>query len=213
MMCGEAELWLRTAYPLLHQEYQKSTPSSPSTTSSTICLICLLRPHSGLHYGLPTCEGDKQFLKRTFHERIVYSLCLEEEICEPRPRGWCQYCRLRRCLVSGVNLSLVRVGEARVRGGTKRTREQANWINKNQVPPMYVPMPQQMMYQPYQVFVKNETDRFWLRPPGNPFPFFPPSSSPYLSSNPMAVSEARFSTTRTGFGPMTAAAPCIGALS
>ena len=30
------------------------------------------------------------------------------EWCRPRPRGWCQYCRLRRCLESGLNLNLVR---------------------------------------------------------------------------------------------------------
>jgi len=120
-MCGEAERWLGTAYPALHAEYLQHRSAPSSAPPVPTCLICCLRPHSGLHYGLHTCEGDKQFLKRTFHKRIVYSRCTEGT-CEPRTRGWCQYCRLRRCLVSGINLNLVRVGEARVRRGAKRTR-------------------------------------------------------------------------------------------
>ena len=74
MVSGDAESWLKVAYPDLHQIYQLSSLSLPSSSSSpsipSTCSICSLRPPSGSHYGVQMCEGDKQFIKRTFHERV-----------------------------------------------------------------------------------------------------------------------------------------------
>jgi len=193
-MCGEAERWLSTAYPYLHQEYQLATP--PASPPTTTCLICCLRPHSGLHYGLHTCEGDKQFLKRTFHERIIYERC-PEGTCLPRPRGWCKYCRLRRSLVSGVNLNLVRVGEARLKRGTKRTRDPlplSSERSHQQIPQIYPP---QVLYQPYHPFLQNQNDKFWMNPPVNP------STFPPMSTNPISLTTTPFPMSDTTLNPTT----------
>jgi len=187
-MFGEAERWLSTAYPYLHQEYLLASP--PPSQPTTTCPICCLRPHNGLHYGLHTCEGDKQFLKRTFHERIIYERCLEGT-CLPRPRGWCQYCRLRRSLVSGVNLNLVRVGEARLKRGTKRTRDPlpvpiGTEGAYRQIPPIYPQQHSQVSYQQYHSFLPNQDDKFWMNPPVNPS-VFPP-----MSVNPISLTAIPF---------------------
>merc|ERR1740128_1410422 len=76
--------------------------------SAALCRICNLRTHTGLHYGVYSCEADKQFLKRTFHDMITYSIC--DMQCPPRSRGWCQYCRLRSSLLTGINLKMIRMG-------------------------------------------------------------------------------------------------------
>ena len=72
MVSGDAESWLQVAYPDLHKIYQLSLslPSSSSSSIPSTCSICSLRPPSGSHYGVQMCEGDKQFIKRTFHERV-----------------------------------------------------------------------------------------------------------------------------------------------
>jgi len=86
-------------------------PSEPvhSSQPTTECKICQIRPNTGLHYGVHTCEADKQFLKRTFHERQNYKTCNLQ--CPPRFRGWCQYCRLKSSLVTGINLKMIRIGD------------------------------------------------------------------------------------------------------
>ena len=79
--------------------------------------MCRAKPSSGLHYGVKMCEADKQFLKRTFHYQIQYPPCAKEgdSVCPPRPRGWCQICRLRRCLSTPVRLNEIRIGAKTLR--------------------------------------------------------------------------------------------------
>ena len=74
------------------------------------CSICQHRPHSGLHYGVLICEAGKQFLKRTFHQQLVYQACMSRACCPPRPRGRCQACRLAACLSLPLQVDLVRQG-------------------------------------------------------------------------------------------------------
>jgi len=66
------------------------------------------------------CEADKQFLKRSFHQQLQYSPCKNAASvapCPPRPRGWCQECRLLTCLSNPVNIAMIRVGD---KGGNKK---------------------------------------------------------------------------------------------
>ena len=72
------------------------------------CLICKLREHTGPHYGVLMCEADKQFLKRTFHKGFKYAACSKSG-CPPKPRGWCQRCRLAACLSTPLNLAMLRI--------------------------------------------------------------------------------------------------------
>ena len=72
------------------------------------CLICNLREHTGPHYGVFMCEADKQFLKRTFHKGFKYAACSKSG-CPPKPRGWCQRCRLAACLSTPLNLAMLRI--------------------------------------------------------------------------------------------------------
>ena len=54
------------------------------------------------------CEADKQFLKRTFHKGFKYAACSKSG-CPPKPRGWCQRCRLAACLSTPLNLAMLRI--------------------------------------------------------------------------------------------------------
>ena len=109
-----AEEWLRYTYPFLYSIWLQtvSMSSKESMNFELTCSVCGVKPSSGLHYGVKMCEADKQFLKRTFHYQIIYSACVKEgaEVCEPRPRGWCQICRLRKCLSTPVTISMIRIG-------------------------------------------------------------------------------------------------------
>lgn len=115
-MGTEAEMWLKKTYPEVYMDWL-SAYLSPSARgrgrnkekeSVPECRVCFIRPNTGLHYGVYTCEADKQFLKRTFHERQTYKYCGLQ--CPPRFRGWCQYCRLRSSLNTGINLKMIRIG-------------------------------------------------------------------------------------------------------
>merc|ERR1712215_361138 len=88
---------------------------------SNICNICQ-KPSSSMHYGVRICEADKQFLKRTFHYQLQYPPCTKEweGVCPPRPRGWCQLCRLRTCLSTPINISLIRIGEKNAVGSRRK---------------------------------------------------------------------------------------------
>ena len=82
------------------------------------CRICGDRA-TGLHYGIISCEGEKQlfgafysfsflgckgFFKRSICNRRVYR-CTRDKQCmmSRKQRNRCQYCRLKRCLESGMN--------------------------------------------------------------------------------------------------------------
>lgn len=121
-MSTEAETWLQANYPELYTEWRSAylRPCHKDFPPGSQCRICLIRPHSGLHYSIYTCEADKQFLKRTFHERQVYKICRLQ--CPPRFRGWCQYCRLQFSLNTGINLKMIRMGERLKKPGPKTPR-------------------------------------------------------------------------------------------
>lgn len=110
-----AEQWLQETYPHLYPIWLHSISNTEERQLNNLeltCSICRIKPSSGLHYGVKMCEADKQFLKRTFHYQIIYSPCAQggDGVCPPRPRGWCQICRLRRCLSTPVMIGMIRVG-------------------------------------------------------------------------------------------------------
>merc|ERR1719219_463307 len=138
---GPAE-WLRETYPTIHAAWTQSFSSQdPSMmTFELTCKICELKPSSGVHYGVKMCEADKQFLKRTFHYQIVYSPCSQTDIsdCPPRPRGWCQICRLRKCLSFPVNINLIRIGN---KTNKSKPREAPPQVSITVIPPPLVESP------------------------------------------------------------------------
>jgi len=110
-----AEQWLQETYPHLYPIWAdavSNTEQQQLINMELACNICRIKPSSGLHYGVKMCEADKQFLKRTFHYQIIYTPCAQggNGVCPPRPRGWCQICRLRRCLSTPVMIGMIRVG-------------------------------------------------------------------------------------------------------
>jgi len=105
--------------------------ANKDTTTLTMeltCTMCKVKPSSGQHYGVKICEADKQFLKRTFHYQLKYPPCTKEGggVCPPRPRGWCQLCRLRTCLATPVNIAMIRVGDKYGDGKVKKSIKEKN---------------------------------------------------------------------------------------
>lgn len=66
---------------------------------------------TGIHYGVPSCEGCKGFFKRSV-ERSEEYVCYYGYNCEitPKQRKRCKYCRWQACLRGGMSLDSVRMG-------------------------------------------------------------------------------------------------------
>ena len=113
---SEPETWLSVTYPNIYSIWRQAISSNTTTflNMELTCAICKVKSSSGQHYGVKMCEADKQFLKRSFHQRLQYPPCINAGsgmVCPPRPRGWCQMCRLQTCLANPVNIAMIRVGE------------------------------------------------------------------------------------------------------
>jgi len=111
---SEPEAWLCSTYPQLYTMWKVVMSNKDNIDTHTMkltCTICKVKPSSGLHYGVKICEADKQFLKRTFHHQLKYPQCSKsgKGVCPPRPRGWCQLCRLTTCLTVPINIAMIRV--------------------------------------------------------------------------------------------------------
>lgn len=70
--------------------------------SVELCLVCGDRA-SGRHYGAISCEGCKGFFKRSIRKQLGYQ-CRGTMNCEvtKHHRNRCQFCRLQKCLASGM---------------------------------------------------------------------------------------------------------------
>lgn len=76
--------------------------NSASNMSVELCLVCGDRA-SGRHYGAISCEGCKGFFKRSIRKQLGYQ-CRGTMNCEvtKHHRNRCQFCRLQKCLASGM---------------------------------------------------------------------------------------------------------------
>jgi len=144
-----AEQWLQETYPHLYPIWLHSISNTEEYQLNNLeltCSICRIKQSSGLHYGVKMCEADKQFLKRTFHYQIIYSPCAQggDGVCPPRPRGWCQICRLRRCLSTPVMIGMIRVGNKTPRSRSSNSPTQHNepmFTITVQQAPVHEPLP------------------------------------------------------------------------
>lgn len=97
---------------LIHQHITADTVSGSSAASGNnnistgisveLCLVCGDRA-SGRHYGAISCEGCKGFFKRSIRKQLGYQ-CRGAMNCEvtKHHRNRCQFCRLQKCLASGM---------------------------------------------------------------------------------------------------------------
>lgn len=97
-----------------HQDSSRGSPGAnggtPNSNSSETnnnkqhieCVVCGDKS-SGKHYGQFTCEGCKSFFKRSVRRNLTYS-CRGSRNCpiDQHHRNQCQYCRLKKCLKSGM---------------------------------------------------------------------------------------------------------------
>lgn len=79
-----------------------SASSTPVNMNVELCLVCGDRA-SGRHYGAISCEGCKGFFKRSIRKQLGYQ-CRGAMNCEvtKHHRNRCQFCRLQKCLASGM---------------------------------------------------------------------------------------------------------------
>ncbi|CAG5129489.1 unnamed protein product, partial [Candidula unifasciata] len=94
------------------------------------CVVCGDKS-SGKHYGQFTCEGCKSFFKRSVRRNLTYT-CRGSRNCpiDQHHRNQCQYCRLKKCLKSGM-------------------RREGRWetaVQRGRIPPSQHPFHAQMAF-------------------------------------------------------------------
>uniref|UniRef100_A0A1I8IU54 Nuclear receptor domain-containing protein n=1 Tax=Macrostomum lignano TaxID=282301 RepID=A0A1I8IU54_9PLAT len=80
------------------QQQQLNTDSA-ATQAVEICAVCS-DTASGVHYGVPACEGCKGFFRRVVVSGYAGAPCGHSEAplaISPATRNACQWCRLKKC--------------------------------------------------------------------------------------------------------------------
>lgn len=89
--------------PITNGSTTTNGSSTPENKQQQIeCVVCGDKS-SGKHYGQFTCEGCKSFFKRSVRRNLNYT-CRGSRNCpiDQHHRNQCQYCRLKKCLKSGM---------------------------------------------------------------------------------------------------------------
>lgn len=90
----------------------QAEPSSPANRASSMelltCLVCG-DVSSGKHYGILACNGCSGFFKRSVRRQLIYKCHANTGSCviDKQHRNQCQSCRLRKCVLMGMNKEAV----------------------------------------------------------------------------------------------------------
>ncbi|CAF0902505.1 unnamed protein product [Brachionus calyciflorus] len=87
-----------------------SKPKVKSQFNFGKCKVCKDKA-TGIHYGIPSCEGCKGFFKRSIEKNEKY-VCYFGYKCviTPKQRKRCKYCRWRSCLAAGMSFEGIKMG-------------------------------------------------------------------------------------------------------
>lgn len=82
--------------------YPQTTKSPNHSLQQTICKVCG-DTASGNHFGVQSCEACKSFFRRSIRANARYA-CRGSRACaiEKHTRNRCQYCRLQKCVATGM---------------------------------------------------------------------------------------------------------------
>ena len=74
------------------------------------CKVCKDKA-TGIHYGIPSCEGCKGFYKRSVDKYHKY-VCYFGSKCSvtPRQRRRCKLCRWKQCVEAGMSFDAIKMG-------------------------------------------------------------------------------------------------------
>ncbi|XP_065827813.1 retinoic acid receptor RXR-alpha-B-like isoform X2 [Oscarella lobularis] len=88
-------------------ERLSSTSTNPASPEDQLCLVCGDKS-SGKHFGVVSCEACKSFFRRSVRQNARYS-CRNSRDCpvEKHTRNRCQFCRLQKCLRTGMKKEAV----------------------------------------------------------------------------------------------------------
>lgn len=98
-----------TSSPLRSDSGARSTsPSNRSNGEILTCLVCG-DVSSGKHYGILACNGCSGFFKRSVRRQLIYKCHANTGSCiiDKQHRNQCQSCRLRKCVLMGMNKDAV----------------------------------------------------------------------------------------------------------
>lgn len=112
---------------LVNNEKYGGTGNNSICLTMELCVVCGDRA-SGRHYGAVSCEGCKGFFKRSIRKQLGYQ-CRGSKNCEvtKHHRNRCQYCRLQKCLASGMRSDSVQHER-------KPIVDKKEFANYNQIP-------------------------------------------------------------------------------
>ncbi|XP_065559948.1 photoreceptor-specific nuclear receptor-like [Artemia franciscana] len=89
-------------------EFEQDRRRFDSDSGGLNCLVCG-DTSSGKHYGILACNGCSGFFKRSVRRRLIYRCQAGTGTCiiDKAHRNQCQACRLKKCLLMGMNKDAV----------------------------------------------------------------------------------------------------------